>query len=256
MQDTRRRLAPRPRTCDIFAAVEAVTRITRMSMPRSDPRFHNGSPVAGTERARPPSITPVFPLLLLETMRDRDRPEEVLEDEDVSVSLPRRLGLSDVVGVQIRRFQEEVRTNRLQSPPQVIDLMRLVVRRPDAEEIFAEAGRRMARHHWAERSATMRGMLRVMPNPIPRIAAQRAARRMFRLLRGDSHLAVGRWPVDVRLRDALTAQADPSGAACAFYSGAFAEIMELHTGRSYRVRHAECLTRGAEQCQWTIEVAS
>lgn len=189
-------------------------------------------------------------------MRDLDRPDEVLEDEDLSVSMPRRLGLSDVVGVQIRRFQEEVKSHRLQSAPQVIDLMRLVVRRPDAEEIFAEAGRRMARHHWRLRSSTMRGVLRAMPNPIPRVAAQRAARRMFRQLAGDSHLSVGRWPVEVRLRNAISAQADPSGAACAFYSGAFAEIMELHTGRQYRVSHAECLTRGADQCQWTVEVVS
>lgn len=188
-------------------------------------------------------------------MRDRDRPDEVLEDEDLAVSLPRRFGLSEVVGVQIRRFKEEVRLHRLQSPPQVIDLMRLVVRRPDAAEIFAEAGRRVARDQWAQRSGTMRGVLRVMPNPIPRIAAQRAARRMFKQLAGDSALAVGRWPIDVRLRDSISAQADPSGAACAFYGGAFAEIMELHTGKRYRVRHPECCARGGEQCQWTVEVA-
>lgn len=185
-----------------------------------------------------------------------DRPEEVLEDEDVTVSLPRRFGLSDVVSVQIRRFQEEVRTKRRQAPSQMIDLMRLVVRRPDAEAIFAEAGRRVALHHWERRAATVRGALRVLPNPIPRIAAQRAVRRMFRRLAGNSPLSVGRWPVEVRLRDALSAAADPGGAACAFYGGAFAEIMALHTGRSYRVLHPECETHGGESCLWRVEVVS
>lgn len=225
-------------------------------MQRSEPTLRDSASPAATERARPASITPLFPLILLETLRDRDRPEEVLEDEDLAVSLPRRLGLSDVVMVQIRRFQAEVRAKRLQSPPQIIDLMRLVVRRPDAAEIFAEAGRRIARHNWAQRSATMRGVLRVMPNPIPRIAAQRAAKRMFRQIAGDSPLAVGRWPVDIRLRNSLSSRADPGGAACAFYGGAFAEIMHLHTGRTYRVLHSECATRGGDECQWTVEVAS
>ena len=76
-------------------------------MPQSESTLHDSATPTAPERGRAASITPLFPLILLETLRDRDRPEEVLEDEDVSVSLPRRLGLSDVVMVQIRRFQEE-----------------------------------------------------------------------------------------------------------------------------------------------------
>jgi predicted hydrocarbon binding protein len=189
-------------------------------------------------------------------MRDQDRPEEVLEDEDLTISLPRRLGLSDVVGLQIRRLQEEMKGKRLQAPPQVIDLMRLVVKRPDAEVIFAEAGRRVARHQWSQRSKAMRGSLRVMPNPIRRVSAQRAARRLFRQLVGDSQLSISRWPVEIQLTDPLSTRADPGGAACAFYAGAFAELMQLHTGRSYRVRHTACTARGAEKCQWVVEVSA
>lgn len=223
-------------------------------MQRTEPTLRNSASPAASGRTSQGSITPLFPLILLETLRDRDRPDEVLEDEDLSVSLPRRLGLSDVVLVQIRRFQEEARAKRLQSTPNVIDLLRLVVRRPDATEIFNEAGRRIARHSWSERTGFMRGLLRVMPNPIPRIAARRAARRMFRQIAGDSALSVGRWPVDVRMKNSLTARADPAGDACAFYAGAFAEIMELHTGKRYRVIHDPCVARGGDECQWTIQV--
>jgi predicted hydrocarbon binding protein len=132
--------------------------------------------------------------------------------------------------------------------------MRLVVRRPDAVEVFQEAGRRIARHAWEQRSTTMRGMLRVMPNPVPRIAARRAARRLFRQIAGDSQLSVGRWPVDVRMKNSISARVDPNGRACAFYSGAFAEIMQLHTGKTYRVLHEDCATRGASECLWAVEV--
>ena len=178
----------------------------------------------------------------------------MLEEEDVTTSLPRRLGLSDVVGVQIRRFQAEVKQNRLQAPEPVMDLMRLVIRRPDAEEIFREAGRRVARHFWERRAAAVRTLVRVAPHSLARIAASRAARRMLRRIAGGRKFSVGRWPVELRIQTPLTVQADPGGAACSFYAGAFAELMQFYTGRSYRVRHAECETRLGGECRWTVEV--
>jgi predicted hydrocarbon binding protein len=188
-------------------------------------------------------------------MRDMDRPEEVLEAEDLTLSMPRRFGLSDVVGVQIRRFQEEVRQKRLQAPSPVLDLMRLVLRRPDAEAIFEEAGRRVARHLWGQRSAAMRRTIRLMPSPISRIAAQRAARRMFARLGGGSKVSVARWPAELQIQRPLTARADPGGAACAFYAGAFSEVMTLYTGRRYRILHPRCAGRGDPHCGWSVEVS-
>lgn len=201
-----------------------------------------------------PSIAPLFPLLLLETMRDMDRPQEVLEDEDLTISMPRRFGLSDVVGVQIRRFQQEVRQRRLQDVRQVEDLIRLVIRRPDAEEIFIEAGRRIARHFWEQRSTPMRNTIRFLPRPLAALAANRGGRRLFRRLVGGSRFKLQRWPIELRIERPLTARADPGGAACAFYSGALSETIELYVGRRYRVRHVQCETRGDGCCRWAVEV--
>jgi bacteriochlorophyll 4-vinyl reductase len=207
-----------------------------------------------TDISDAPSITPLFPLLLLETMRDMDRPEEVLEDEDVTSSLPRRLGLSDVVGVQIRRFQVEAKQNRMQAPAPVMDLMRLVIRRPDAEQIFEEAGRRVARHFWEKRSAAVRQLVRIAPHSLARFVANRAAHRMFDQIVGDRRFTLGRWPVELRIERAITVQADPDGAACAFYAGAFSELLQFYTGRTYRVRHPECETRDSGECRWIVEI--
>lgn len=215
-----------------------------------------GSSSSASSAAATPSITPVFPLLLLETMRDRDKPRELLEDEDISVSMPRRLGLSEVVRVQIQRFQEEVRQRRPQRPPQVEDLIRLVVRRPDAEEIFLEAGERVARNAWDQRAGGMRSTVRFMPGPIARITAQRAAKRMFKQLTGGSRATVNRWPAELKIKDSLTARADPGGRACAFYAGAFAELLRRYTGREYRVLHPDCETRGNGPCRWVVEISS
>jgi predicted hydrocarbon binding protein len=218
---------------------------------RSDSQTRSASAASAN-----PSITPVFPLLLLETMRDRDRPGEVLEDEDISVSMPRRLGLSEVVRRQIQHFQGEVRQRRPQRAAQVEDLIRLVVRRPDAEEIFAEAGQRVAQHAWSQRSAGFRRSVRFMPGPIARIVAQRAARRLFKQLTGGSRLVVNRWPAELRIRESLTARADPVGGACAFYGGAYAEVLREYTSREYRILHPECEARGGSFCGWSVEIAS
>lgn len=202
-----------------------------------------------------PSISPVFPLILLETMRDRDRPLEMLEDEDITTSLPRRFGLSEVVRLQIAKFQEEVKHKRAQIPAQVEDLIRLVIRRPDAEEIFADAGRHIAVRFWSERPRVLRIIVRILPRPLALISAQRAGKRMFAELVGPSKFQLVRRPLSLTIDETLTARADPGGAACAFYTGAFSEVLELYTGRRYRVLHTTCAATSGAKCEWSVEIA-
>lgn len=190
-------------------------------------------------------------------MRELDRPTEILEDEDITLSLPRRFGLSEVVRLQISKFQEEVRQKRLQLPSQFEDLIRLVIRRPDAEVIFLEAGRRVAARYWQERSGVMRRLISFLPRALSVKAAQRGGRRMFRELAGPSRFRIQRKPISLTIDNALTANADPAGSACAFYSGALAQLLELYTGRRYRVLHPECAARTAgAQCEWQVEISS
>ena len=54
-------------------------------------------------------VQAIVALRLLEVMRDQDLPVEVLEEEDPAVTMPRRLGLSEVVERQIRSYREDVR---------------------------------------------------------------------------------------------------------------------------------------------------
>jgi len=200
------------------------------------------------------NVTPVFPLILLETMRDMDRPDEYLEGEDVAVSMPRRLGLSDVVYKQIHRFREEVKRKRMQSPATVGDLIALVIRRPDCDEIFEEAGRRVARHAWGERSKAFRTTVRWLPQGAKQRSARKAANRLFRQLAGVGEFAVGIKPVSLRITGSLTAAADPGGAACAFYAGVLSELVTEYTGRKHSTTHARCEARGGASCEWLTQV--
>jgi predicted hydrocarbon binding protein len=212
--------------------------IHRLFFPEPDPTRMSRTPAP---TAQAPNVNPVFPLLLLETMRDMDRPDEVLEGENLAVSMPRRLGLSDVVHLRIHKLRDETKRGRLQSPEVVEDLVRLVIRRPDAEEIFEEAGRRMARHAWAARTGAVRVGLRLLPAGM-------------RLAAGGARLEVKERPLHVRMDGCLTAVADPGGAACAFYTGTLAEILTEYTGRPHAAQHPRCEARGAGACEWTATV--
>jgi len=185
-------------------------------------------------------------------MRDRDRPEEVMAEEDITLSLPRRLGLSDVVRMQISRFEEEVRLKKPQFAANVEDLFRLVIKRPDADEIFLEAGQRVAQRYWKER---VRVQSTRFPRPIALFRAQRAGRRMFSELVGPTRVRITRKPITLKVERSLSARADPGGAACAFYSGAFGQLLELFTEGRYRVSHPVCAARNAEggPCEWRAD---
>lgn len=218
-------------------------------MPRTDTSAEAGAHEAALSGT--PSVTPLFPLLLLETLRDMDRPDEVLEGEDLSISMPRRLGLSDVVFTQIHRFREEVRRKRLQSPATVADLIRLVIRRPDADEIFVEAGRRLAAHGWNARSATARRMTGWLPARLRQHAARQAAARLLRQAAGEGKVRVEKRPLSLCIDRPLTVQADPGGAACLFYAGVLAETLSRYTGRPHTPQHPHCVARGGGRCEWT-----
>ncbi len=201
------------------------------------------------------TVTPKFPLLLLETVQAMDRPAEVLQDEDVSLSIPRRFGLNPMVHTHIHRFREAVGAKRLVSEEEVTQWIQVVIRRPDADEVFVEAGHRMARELWSAQSRMSRTRPRILPGFVGRYAASRSLRRRFRTLIGQADAEWSRAPHTLQLRNALTARADPGGASCAFYGGVMEELLTLYTGHRHLVRHTLCATRGDDLCEWVAEAA-
>ncbi|MGH7458334.1 MAG: V4R domain-containing protein [Longimicrobiaceae bacterium] len=206
-------------------------------------------PSPPTERA---TVSPVLPLLLLKTVRDMDLPPEFLEEENLYASMPRRFGLNQVVNAQIDRFQEEVRRGRPQPDAVVTDLVRLVIRRPDAEEVFEEAGRGVARHFWERRPAPLRKLIRLLPAGLSlRLACQELERLLEEIAgRGRAELEGG--GERLVIHDCLGVMADPGGAACALYAGAASELFGCYTGKDYRARHFRCGARGDDSCEWRI----
>ncbi|HRP08525.1 MAG TPA: hypothetical protein PLL69_08555 [Gemmatimonadales bacterium] len=103
------------------------------------------------------SIPALIPLALLEAVQNIDTPADdglgALEHE-LAV---KRLGLSPTVAAQIGRYRERAEVGDEIDRDEVLAVFRLVGRRPDAELVLADAGRRAARHAARERGGACPG---------------------------------------------------------------------------------------------------
>ncbi|HEX6588097.1 MAG TPA: hypothetical protein VF039_03660 [Longimicrobiales bacterium] len=197
-------------------------------------------------------VAAMLPLALLESVRSHDRPEEVLEDENLTASLPRRLGLSDVIHSQIRRYEEARRKGRPVPARELEDLIRLVIRRPDAEEVLDEAGRGVVFRYLEGFGDRRARFARFLPRPVARRAFQRRLNLLARRIAAGAHANVATGPVRVTLARSITAEVDPGGVACSLYASTFRALGERYLKSELRVDHSRCETRGDEVCEWTV----
>jgi len=185
-------------------------------------------------------------LALLETLQREDLPEEVLVDENLSITLPRRLGLSHVIHSQVRRYREEVKHNRRVPEAEVVDLIRLVARRPDAARVFHEVGRSLG-------AEVRPGWRRVLPRRLALGSSRRRAGRLLRGLFGRGVVRLPRGEARIVSGSDLLHAADPSGSACVMITGIVEGVVGASTRIPLRVRQVGCSGRGDLACEWEIE---
>jgi hypothetical protein len=197
------------------------------------------------------TVAAAFPLALLESVRAHDHPGEVLEDEDLTVSLPRRLGLTGVVETQIQRYEVAQRTGRTIPLGEAMSLFKLVMRRPDAEPILREPGQRVARWTVRNTPSVWVALLHRGPARLALRTARRAAARALRRLRAGSRVDAAK-PFTITVADCVTTRIDDSGSGCALFTGMIEEHLLFYTGRTMRVLHASCASEGGSVCEWVL----
>jgi predicted hydrocarbon binding protein len=193
-----------------------------------------------------------LPLAILESVRQHDRPAEVLEDEDLSISLPRRLGLTGVVDNQILRYRDAQKRRERISGEQVADLLRLVLRRPDSEPILREAGYAIARHHMAKPIYRLAAIGRMLPASLSARVVERSLRRLLRRIGGGAPVRIIRKPLRIEMEAPVTARVDQWAIACVLYSAAIEHAVHHVTGNPPHVEHVGCEAKGDEVCTWTV----
>jgi len=185
----------------------------------------------------------IVPLAVLEAVKNLDTPVEDGLTEFADELLVKRLGLSPTVQMQLA--EQLVRKDARVEPAHVEALLRLVGRRPDADLVFADAGRRAARR--AVRR--MSGVSRLAAHTAPRLFGHGAARRAARVVLGAELGREGRLPV-ARVSDPIAIQATPDGAACGFYGAGLVELLRLLVGYEGAMLHVACRARGGAGCEW------
>lgn len=184
-------------------------------------------------------------LVLLEALRDQDRPGEVLDDENVTLTLPRRFGLSSVVRSQITRYEQEARRGRRIPEDEVTDLIRLVTRRPDSGDLFLHVGRSLTAADGAPK------WRRVFPSSVAARMARRRVQRRLRALFGGNLTRAVPGPFQLQAVHPMLMEGDPGGEACGIVTGLSEAVFEAY-GVPARVVHAECQGMGGTQCVWTL----
>ena len=192
-----------------------------------------------------PRVSAAVALTLLEVIQAHDRPSEVFEEEDTSITMPRRLGLSDVVERQIRNYQDQTRRGGKISDEDFKNLVRLVIKRPDSEEVFFECGTRLAHRGHDRRS-------RLLPRRLAVALARRRVRRRLTALFGRrvGGFAVGGFTMEGRALPFI--QSDPGGDACALVSGLCSAVLSATIQGAPDVDHLACEARGDAFCRWGI----
>lgn len=183
-------------------------------------------------------------LAVLEALRSQDLPPEILDDENVSVTLPRRLGLSDVIEAQIRRYRDEARRGRRIPEQEMQDLLRLVIRRPDSEDVFLAVGRALHR-------PVSRGPLRrAIPGPLTLRLARRRVEKRLRTLFGGSLVRKAGKGFAIEAEDEFLIASDPGGDACQLVTGLAGATLGSYTGDGSPVVHVSCIGTGGAACRW------
>jgi predicted hydrocarbon binding protein len=199
----------------------------------------------------PTTVDALLPLSLLEAVRDVDTPSD-LDQEFVDELRNKRLGLSDTVYLQIKRYTDAVRKNQRTSQDDSVGLAKLIGRRPDAEEVFRAAGQYLARESYKTINPLTRKMLRLLPSFLARPVALRRSRVIAsRYVNGKVRRMGGYVLLDVP--DSVTLNTAPGSTGCAYYEAMLRELLKLLIGSVGSVDHVRCAGRGEGTCEWRAD---
>ncbi len=204
-------------------------------------------PTRGTAK-----VNPAIALALLHSLRATDTPDEVIEDESFRISLPRRLGLNEVIDAQMRRYAEIRDRRGVISPDEYGNLLQLIDRRPDAVTVFAAAGRSLAEARFSEATRIDRFRRRFTPAGLRRRKLIRAMTSVARALEPGASIRPiadgGADGIDVLEPPLATVTAD--GAGCALMTAAL-DVCTVRVGSdTARLSHVMCVGRGDDCCRW------
>jgi len=201
----------------------------------------------------PGTVNAIVPLSLLEAVRSVDIPEGGDEEvEYVQEHRNKRLGLSDTVIAQIRRYKDALKRNQQIPLHEASGIARLIGRRPDAEGIFTRAGIIVANRMYQMISSTTRQIIHLLPGFLARPLAFRQVKRAGEKYLGAKVRRVGA-SIVLGVTESVTYGTAPKAIGCLYYESALREMLRLLVSSGGMIDHVHCRERGEDTCEWRAE---
>ncbi len=191
-------------------------------------------------------------VVLLEALRSTDTPPEILEAEDFTQSLPRRLGLSGVIERQIERYTRLEEEGQGLEPSDAEDLFRLISRREDSGDVFRRAGRELARRELGSRSIGSKALSWTGPTVLTRWLALRAAARLAHRVSPIGSVRTERTPPSLVVEGCLPARACESPDGCEILARGLETFLGAYTGSEAPVVHPMCESTSDPACVFRL----
>jgi predicted hydrocarbon binding protein len=199
-----------------------------------------------------PTVNARIPLSLLEAIRRIDTPDDPTDTEYVAELRNKRLGLSDTVYTQIRRYNDAMKRGQRIPFAEAEGLGTLIGRRPDAETLFQNAGHILAADVYAAISSTTRGTIRTMPGFVSRPMALKQVKLAAENFLEGTLERTGAF-LALKVPKSVTVNGAPRSAGCVFYETAFRDLLRMLIDAGDQVDHVHCAQRGEGFCEWRAE---
>jgi len=201
----------------------------------------------------PGTVNAIVPLSLLEAVRSVDIPEGGDDEvEYVQEHRNKRLGLSDTVIAQIRRYKDALKRNQQIPLHEASGIARLIGRRPDAENIYTRAGNIVADRMYEMISATTRQIIHLLPGFLARPLAFRQVRRLGEKYLGAKVRRVGA-SIVLGVTESVTYGTAPKAIGCLYYESALRQMLTKLVNAGGMIDHVHCRERGEDICEWRAE---
>lgn len=193
-----------------------------------------------------------LPLAMLEAVKAIDTPVGDFDAELVHELRNKRLGLSETVLQQIRRYAADVKAGDAVAYAEVLALARLLGRRPDVDLVFMEAGRRWARAMSASVGVVRKSAARSLPAMVARPASLRMLRKLAGRYMAGKITRQGS-SLHLEVVSPVSADSAATGRGCLLYESAFRELLHVLVDIDGAVEHVMCRSRGDSHCEWRAD---
>jgi predicted hydrocarbon binding protein len=198
------------------------------------------------------TVDALLPLSFLEAVRNVDSPDGDLDAEFVPELRNKRLGLSETVYAQIRRYTEAAKRHQRTVHEEAVGIAKLIGRRPDAEAVFRAAGRYLADQTYEAIPGPTRRLIASVPSLVARPVALRQIRRIAERYLNGSVRRLGAFVI-LEIPRSATVDSGPRGVGCAYYEAFLRELLSLFGASGESVDHVRCAARGEGSCEWRAE---